>query len=372
MAKPNGHDQGPAIEPITPLDFIKLEGLVVPERRWFIPGWIPMGRVSGLYGESKVGKSLAAQMLMTSTALGRPWFGLPVHPGKTLGVFCEDDDEELFIRQAAINKHYGCGFGDLENMMALGRLGHNNVMMTFEGGAPRLTPFFYQVLDLVKDFGAESFVVDTKADVFGGNENDGAQARLFVQQALGLIARDIRGIVLLNAHPSRAGTRSGAGDGGSVQWDATLRTRLLLDRPRVENGDEPDRYARTLSLASSNYAARDERIDLVWQDHVFVRKDQPTGVFATIQRRSCEAVFLELVDKSERRGQRLSPSINSPSYAPKLFAHYSAKDRGDFKVRDFERAMHILFDNGDIHNQQEGTPSHPSSRIVRVVSEAAK
>jgi RecA-family ATPase len=337
------------IQPFQPTFMSEFEGRPVPERRWFIPGWVPMDRVSGLYGESTVGKTLLAQMLMTATALGRPWLGLNVRQGRTLGIFCEDDLAELHIRQAAINAHYGCDFGDFE-------LNLN------------------QVLDFAKEFGIESIIIDTEADVYGGNQNDSGQARLFVQQALGHMAREINGVVLLCAHPSRAGARSGAGDSGSVQWDATMRARLLLERPTVQNGDQPDPYARTLRLASSNYAPRDEQIELLWQDHVFVRKDRPTGIFAMIERRSCEAVFLALLDKLQGQGLRVSASISSPSYAPKVFARRSETERGGYKLKQFEHAMNALFDSGELHNEEYGKPSRQMSRIVRATlqNEAAE
>ena len=48
-----------------------------------------------------------------------------------LGVFCEDDDDELQRRQAAINAAPEIDFGDLENLRWISRVGAENLLMTF-------------------------------------------------------------------------------------------------------------------------------------------------------------------------------------------------------------------------------------------------
>jgi len=120
--KPNGHDIDPAF-PLEILDFTTLHGKDVPEQRWLVPDWIPWDRVTGLFGAGGEGKTLLAQQLMTTAALKRHWLGRAVVPVRTLGLFCEDDAEELHRRQANINRLYGCEFADLDNMRALPRLG---------------------------------------------------------------------------------------------------------------------------------------------------------------------------------------------------------------------------------------------------------
>ncbi len=72
----NGHDGEPS-NVINPTVF---EGLPVPQRRWLVTNWIPLGRVTGLYGAGGEGKTLVAQMLATSCAIGQSWLGLPTLP----------------------------------------------------------------------------------------------------------------------------------------------------------------------------------------------------------------------------------------------------------------------------------------------------
>jgi hypothetical protein len=84
-----------------------LHGSAVPQRRWLIPEWIPWRRVTALYGHGGEGKTTLFCQLQTAAARGDDWLGLPVTAGRSLGLYCEDDDQEVHIRQEIINRHYG-------------------------------------------------------------------------------------------------------------------------------------------------------------------------------------------------------------------------------------------------------------------------
>ena len=85
-----------------------------PLREWLIEEWIPIGYVTGLYGDGGIGKSLIAQQLLTSTSLAMPWLGLNVVGGRAFGFMCEDDASELHRRQEGINRNYGIEMMNLE------------------------------------------------------------------------------------------------------------------------------------------------------------------------------------------------------------------------------------------------------------------
>src|SRR5579864_4265098 len=101
-----------AIESVAPIDPTTLDGVPFPERPWLVPDWIPMARVTGLYGAGGEGKTLVAQMLATSCAVGKDWLGLTASKCRSLLFFCEDDLDEMQRRQELINRAYGCTFGD--------------------------------------------------------------------------------------------------------------------------------------------------------------------------------------------------------------------------------------------------------------------
>jgi RecA-family ATPase len=259
---------------------------------------------------------------------------------------CEDDEDELHRRQEAINCFYGCNYGDLGDFIRfVPRLGHDNVMMTFKDGRPLVTPFYHQVLEEALRFGADLVVVDTVADTFSGNQNDMGQVRAFVQFGLAGVARAVGGATLACAHPSQYGKTTGSGESGSVQWDAGFRSRGYLDSPKP-NGEMPDDGDRVLTRKKANYASRNETIELTWRDGVLVAKHAPTGILASITRRTCERVFGDVLDRVTAEGQRVSHNSRAGNYAPKIFA--LRPDREDFKKADFEHAMHNLLARKEI------------------------
>ncbi len=343
---------------IRPVD---LGGQTVPARRWRVPHWIPDGVVTGLYGNGGLGKSLLAQQLQTSMALGQTWLGLYVEPAPSLGIYCEDALDELWRRQADINSGYGCDFDALGDANWMPRLGEENLMMTFaRNGRGELTQFHTQVMTAALDFGAKAVVVDTAADVFGGNENDRGQVRQFVSRALGSIAQAIDGSVVLCAHPSRSGLSSGEGDGGSTGWSNSLRSRLFLHAPEVDQEEPPDPDARILTRKKANYASRHDEIRMHWRNGIIA---PDTGTGQTIFQRPVEDVFLDLMDAFERENQLLSESNRAGNYAPTLFAKRA--EREGYRRSDFERALQNLLTKGDLKIVEYGPPSKTRRKLEK-------
>jgi RecA-family ATPase len=339
---------GGAKEPIEllPIDPTTLADIPVPERQWLVPDWIPMARATGLYGAGGEGKTLLAQMLATACAIGALWLGLPVRQCRSLLLFCEDDQEEMWRRQEDINRHYGCTFADLGAMRWLPRLGRDNTLMAFEAGRARLAPLFYELLHVAAEHGAQLIVADTLADVFSGSENDRGHARAFAQTALGGLARQTGGAVLALAHPSLSGTTSGSGSSGSTGWVGTFRAHLYLSSPKPEDGELSNLDARILTRGKANFARRGETIDVHWKDGVFIATRAPTGIIASIERKTSEHVFRDLLGKVTAEGQHVSHNPRAGNYAPRIFA--LRPDRERFTKVDFERAMASLLATGTI------------------------
>jgi RecA-family ATPase len=335
-------------KPETPAILInptKWQDQPVSALQWIVPDWIPQGRVFGMYGSGGEGKTTLMQQLLTSCAIDHGWLGLKVTPMRALGVFCEDDTDDLHRRQACINASYDCQFSDLENMALLPRLGHDNMLMRFDKGVPRLTPFWDEIKQAALNFGAQLVVIDTIADTFGGSEIDRAQVRQYVQMALGGLARAIPGgTVVATAHPSLAGISSGTGSSGSTAWDATFRSRAYLRRPETEKGEaEPDPCRRELERVKSNYARRNETLRLLWKDGVFINVATASYI---PDPPPCVDVFLDLLSRILSEGRHVSHNSRSGNYAPKVFSR--RPDRFAYRKSQFERAMEELFVAGRI------------------------
>ena len=95
-----GTDHEAHEERLSYTDSADFHGLPIPEREWIVDQWGPVGHVVGFYGASTTGKSLLAQMLLTSAAIDRPWLGISVKQVRAVGIFCEDEEE---CRPAAQN-----------------------------------------------------------------------------------------------------------------------------------------------------------------------------------------------------------------------------------------------------------------------------
>jgi len=295
-------------------------GISPPERRWLVRDWIPYGVVTALYGDGGLGKSLLAQQLQTGTALGTAWLGLPVEHVASLGVYCEDSQDELWRRQASINESYRIDFDMLNDVHWLPRLGEDNLLMTFgRSGIAELRKFHAAVLAAARDHKARLVIVDTAADTFGGNENDRGQVRQFVQRALGSIALAIDGSVILCAHPSRAGITSGEGDGGSTGWSNAFRLRLYLRGPVLQPGEPPDPNARVLERRKANYAPRKDELRLRWRQGVIEPEAPVVPGITPLGKIDALGVFLDLV-----QNRTLSQVSNSGNYAPRVFGRLRA------------------------------------------------
>ena len=342
------------------LDPLQLQDKPVPERRWIVPHWIPHGQTTMLSGEGGIGKTIAAMELATACAAGRPWFGQIAKSCKAILVLCEDDDDEIHRRQHAINQHLGIDFGDLENLQIVPRIGCDNALMAFERweapGEP--TEFFQQIHDAASNFGAQLVVLDSLHDFFPGNENNRVHARQFIQ-LLTSLARDIDGGVLLTAHPSLDGIRTGSGTSGSTAWHNAVRSRLYLTRPQ----DDDTVVRRVLTRKKANYATIGDTINLTWRDGVFVA-DEKTGILGSIGRGRAEAVFLRLLERLTVEERWVSDNSHAGNYAPRLFA--DRPEREGFNKADFKRAMEGLFSQGRIKLEEYGRPGDLRKRIAVV------
>jgi RecA-family ATPase len=338
----------PEAPPLPPLRIIRPEdhySKIIPHREWIIPHWIPCGVVTSLYGDGGVGKSLIAQQLQSSAALGGEWLGLAVEPVRSIGFYCEDDGDELLRRQATINAAYGLAASDLQAVRMVSRIGDDNLLILFDkSGRGELTPFWKQCVDQVQDEKAKLVIFDTASDTFAGNENDRGQVKQFVARALGSIATKIGGAVILSCHPSRSGMASGDGDGGSTGWNAAVRSRLYFTTPKPDDGEAPDHDARVLKRQKANYAARNDEIRVRWRNGVFV----PDQIESDGYRPPIDDVFLCLLDQRNAQGRPVSPKPRASTFAPKVFGAMPKGERHGYTRSQFETALDRLFAAGRI------------------------
>lgn len=260
-----------ALEAIDPAEW---EGLSVPVRQWIIKNWIPLLKVTLLYGDGGTGKTLLALMLAVAVALGRDFLGLKVTQGRVYALLAENDETDTHISLSDICRHYGVGLGDLRGRARIAsRSSFDNILMHFNKGTGKHSDLFNQLLAEVTAFDADLIILETAADLFGGNENIRGEVRQFIAGCCEALAKQANAAVVLCAHPSMTGLRSGDGTAGSTAWNNSARSRLYLHRDVDEEGHEVHPDFRVLERLKANFAARKDAIDLCWRDGVFVVND---------------------------------------------------------------------------------------------------
>lgn len=252
-----------------PIHVPDLTGQPAP-REWIAESWIPKGVITGLSGDGGMGKTLLAQQLIYAAGTGGEWLGMAIPRMRALGVFCEDDRDELHRRHDAIKASQGHAIGNpYDGVWLWPRVGSDNLLVTFDkDNRPALSPFFEAIKKHVLEHKIELLVLDTIADLFGGNEIIRAQVNFFVKSVCGAFIKDAKAAgfilsVLLLSHPSQAGRNSGTGESGSTAWNNAVRARLYLTRPEDGLAEQ-----RVLTRKKSNYSSSgdDVKIDLLWQD----------------------------------------------------------------------------------------------------------
>jgi AAA domain len=346
------------------LSLFDQQGRVIKERDWLIRDWIPRGVVTGLYGDGAVGKTLLSMQLQSSTALvSGSWMGLLIDRQiPSLGVYCEDDEEELMRRYRDINKGYHIDFAHLSGAFFLPRLGYDNVLVRFaRNGTLELTPFYHQLLQQCLDRHIELLILDVAASFFAGNENDRAQVHQFVHGALGRIAQAIAGAVVMCAQPSVAGMNSGEGTSGSTGWNNAFRSRMYLERVKPDLGVLTDTDARILSRMNANYGPQNDEVMMHYKDGLFV----PDALqFGGGQRRSIEDVYLDLLVRMIAQGQRFTAKKGGVDYPPLLFSSLSADARDGYTRPSFERAHVDLLQQKRIEIVTTGPVSKERQLVV--------
>lgn len=243
----------PVIDPTT------LEGRPVPEREWVVKGIIPKGQVTILSGDGGTGKSLLSLQLCVAGTTGGYWCGELVYAANTIYLGAEDDQDEMHRRLADIVKAESQSFGSLHGMRIVPLFGESAILAAPDRAGHMIeTPLMAALREFLGEFQPDLVVLDTSANLFGGNENDKSQVMAFCSMLAG-ICRDFNCTILLLSHPSNEGLKSGSGKSGNVQWNNGVRSRLYLTRP------DSDTDLRKLEVMKSNYGTKGVEFDLRYE-----------------------------------------------------------------------------------------------------------
>lgn len=227
------------------------------DRHFLVPGLIPGGCVTSLYGDGGSGKTLIALWLLVCMAskYSAFWLGEKALGFKSVGLFAEDDADEIVRRLKRICAGLDLDFGAIApSIAAMPGVGRDTIVADFSPvtGELVITPVMEALLAKVRETGAALLVLDYAAAVFGGNEIDRAQVSAFMR-LLNAIAAENDIAILLLGHPSVDGMKGGRGTSGSTAWRNQARAFLHLTVDDVQD-DPEERRLLTLALTKSNYS----------------------------------------------------------------------------------------------------------------------
>ncbi|HEY8872962.1 MAG TPA: AAA family ATPase [Stellaceae bacterium] len=335
-----------------------LAGAIVPDRPWLVPHWLPSRQVTLLSGDGGVGKSLLAMSLQIATATATRWLGLSATPCRSIGVYAEDEEDELHRRLVGLAELAGVDVAALGNMSWHSAVADQaELVEADESGGVRPTQYFRQVERRAVEFKARLVVLDAVTNLFGGDEIKRRQVNAYVG-LLRRLAIKIDGAVLLLAHPSAAGISTGSGLSGSTHWNNAVRSRLYLTRTTGEDAD-PDE--RELTRLKANYAGAGDVLRLRWQRGGFVALDEPTGVDRAALGAKADRVFRSLLTATYAEGTWTSPNPAAPNYAPRTFS--KRPDREGLGKPAFEAAMHRMLRAAEVKTETYGPPSQGRRRL---------
>jgi RecA-family ATPase len=359
---------------VKPLSFTKasvLAGIPIPVREWHVGELVPANNVTLLNGDGGTGKSLVALQLSVATATARKWIGRPVRSGLSLFLTAEDDLPEVHRRLADIVADEGIDLAELHDLMIVSLAGEDALLAVPDGRTNiiRPTALFDALESLIERTSPVLVVLDTLADLFGGEENQRAQARQFIGGLRGLAIK-YRLTMLLLAHPSLAGMASGSGSSGSTGWNNSVRSRLYLERVKGADGTEEDPDARVLKTMKANYGPTGQQIKMRWRSGVFVTESAPENSFSVVAAQAhAERTFLDLLAAYEGEGRPVS-ATPSANYAPLIFS----KDPRSARIGKpaLVSAMNRLFSERRIKFEEYGPPSKRRNRIATCSAEVVE
>jgi RecA-family ATPase len=274
----------------------------IPEQQWVVFGRIPRRQSVIFSGEGGAGKSIIQLHLSAATVLGCDWLGATPEQGPALFVDCEDDQDVMHYRLAAITQHYGVCFTDLINsgLHLTSLVGQDTVLATVSrSGLVEPTMLYRRLLQAAGDIKPTMIGIAAAATVFAGEENNRSQVQQFINLTtrLAIVAN---GAVALITHPSITGINTGTGLSGSTQWHNAVRARFFLKSLKAEPGEQPDNDLREIEFKKNQYGAMAENIPLRWQDGMFLPIDGATFDRAEQEARA-DDVFLELLRRFHHR-----------------------------------------------------------------------
>ena len=385
-----------AVSKFPRLEFIKRFDIAsIPPREWLYGRHYQRGVVSGTVAPGGRGKSSLVMVEAVAMATCRNLLG--EQPTARLRVWYhngEDDMAELQRRLAAICQHYGIPTAELEGWLCV--TSSNEFPLQVAQGYRDLIPNKPLIAHLAVEIERNRFdqaTMDPLVTLHGTNEIEPGNMNRVVGIFKTLAAEQQCGIELV-AH-TRKPAAGAAEDydindmrGTTAIRDALRAVRLLNIMSEKEANDagieefERTQYVR-IDRGKGNYSPPTKAVWVRFVDAELPNGDdvgvivpwthpgqsgKPSEAMLAIEQKA-EETFLLLLAKARAAGRHVSQGVNSPYYAPKVFAKEREAREAKLGQAHFSAAMRRLFETGRIRIGTEMGPNrHGRETIVAALS----
>ena len=321
--------------------------------RFVIGSYAPQGCVTLLIAEGSAGKSILMQTACTCVMTGSRFLGQNVTAGTTAGVFAEDDDNELHVRQVRINRVLDVDMEALIGRVFIQSYAGTDALLWRDHAPTEFAVDLENQLSQIPEL--RLVVLDNVALLYAGDENSRIEVTGFINHLNGM-ARRLKVAIILSTHTSKSSDGSfNRASSGSTAWRNACRSAIELT---IGDDERPPQLRHN----KANYCAKLDTLDLKWRDGVLMADLPDIGFVASLGKSTVERAFLEGLRTLTSRGMDLSHKKAASCYAPREIIKLVIGRK--FKVKDLERAMSALIVADEIVIEKYGQRSRGWTRLV--------
>jgi RecA-family ATPase len=320
-----------------------------PEIQWVLPGWIPRGELTMLFGRGGHGKTKLAQQMALAAIFKKSVIGLKPNAQRVVLISAEDNHKAVRPSMAPMFSFYERSRESIGRNFAVLFVDQSdaylNVVDRKTGATKPSEKWTREIQPFLRDFKPDLVIYDTLSHLHSGSIIDPAQATAFG----GMLKReaafgDHPHAALLLAHVSVS--QSAEGNGGTLAWENISRSRLHMEMVLPEDTGtqrrgktKPDdgKVIYRLTSRKGNRGKPGASIEFFYNSGCFVLNTEEEDTAAKrIRKADCDVEFLKLVKKANQIGQKLTMS-SGMYYAPKWMVE-EQDEMKDFTAEEFKEA----------------------------------
>jgi RecA-family ATPase len=322
-----------------------------PELKNIVKDAVPDENLTLVSGNGGTGKTTLIAMLATAMQTDDEWLGMKVAQGGAMFVTSEDGRRDINRILRAILKQQDKSLAHCPKLHILSLADRDACLAQAQSRLAPLvpTPLWMALERLIARRNPRLLILDSRADMFGGEEGYRRHVRGFIVLLKQLAIKYGLAVVLIE-HPSLTGMNTGTGLSGSTDWHNGPRARLFLEKAADNH--------YTLKVTKMQYSDSEGTVFHLRRKPGFFGYEGKEGGSAPYDRAAAaakaERVFLALLTTYHDQGRTVSPNP-SASYAPTVFVNDD--DAEGVTKGALKRAMDKLLKANRIHVETTGPPS---------------